>query len=88
MNGNATKHEMLAIFRKSGFDLSSEESDRFWRYYELVVRTTSPRPTRLTRFDDIITSTLSIRFSSAALDLPGSIVEIGTGAGSRRPDQV
>ncbi len=83
MNGNATKHEMLAIFRKSGFDLSSEESDRFWRYYELLVANNESHDlTRLTRFDDIITKHfIDSIYVTRLCDLPGSLVDIGTGAG-------
>lgn len=74
---------MAGILKKAGFDLDDLEIDRLWKYYNLIERYNEECDlTRITRFDDfVVKHFVDSLYIDRLCELPGSLLDIGTGAG-------
>ena len=74
---------METMFHDAGFDLSRGQVDRFRDFYRLLVEYNERFDlTRILRFEDIIDKHfIDSMYITKLCDLPGSFVDIGTGAG-------
>ncbi|MGL4369758.1 MAG: 16S rRNA (guanine(527)-N(7))-methyltransferase RsmG, partial [Spirochaetota bacterium] len=83
MSQKNLRSRMESIFEDSGIALTPEQTDLFWRFYELFDRYNDEYDlSRIKKFDDIIRK----HFVDSALvaqmiDLPSPLLDIGTGAG-------
>ena len=74
---------MEQILARAGFELSAPVLDSLWMYYNLIVKNNDDRDlTRITRFEDfIVKHFVDSMYVSRLMELPESLIDIGTGAG-------
>lgn len=79
----ASRENMNSLLRKSGFSLSNRVLELLWRYYNLIIEYNEKCDlTRIRRFDDfIIKHFVDSIMVERLIELPPSLLDIGTGAG-------
>ena len=80
---NRNRERMTDILVQAGFDLEDVELDRLWSYYLLIEEHNERCDlTRITRFQDfVVKHFVDSLYVSRLCGLPGSLLDIGTGAG-------
>jgi len=82
MKRKSTPEQMRALFEKSGFRLRDAEYSAFWKYYLLLREHEDEDLTRLRNFEDIIIKHfIDSAYVTELIELPPSLLDIGTGAG-------
>ena len=81
IGGDITRARTL--FGNAGIELDGDRLDLFMRYHELIVSHNEDRDlTRITRFDDfIVKHFIDSVYFTRFVDLPESLLDIGSGAG-------
>ena len=79
----ASRRVMTDLLRRSGIEISEEQSLLFWRYYQLLMRYNEECDlTRLKRFEDIVVKHFADCLHVAGMtELPSPLLDIGSGAG-------
>lgn len=82
MKKKSTPEQMRALFEESGFHLRDAEYSTFWKFYLLLRDHEDEDLTRLRNFEDIIIKHfIDSVYVTELIELPSSLLDIGTGAG-------
>ncbi len=75
--------QMNELFVRSGISLDEAQTEKFWRFYELIARHNDEFDlTRLRRFEDIVVKHfVDSVFITKLCPIPSPLLDIGTGAG-------